>query len=315
MKDTQKINDISTKLVVKYGDNKYDLTKFIRIHPGGENILKYKNNKNIDLEFDNSNHSEAAKNLLKEYKLETEVERDEGIENLVDWNKAMLPQISKLGDNYEKWVNSPVDRDLRLFKSDFLELITKSTWYMPLLFWIPIIIYIIKNELALQETNQVFFKVFTQLIIGIFLWTLFEYVLHQFCFHIDVRRFPDLKTFHFFIHGNHHKVPFDKYRLVFPPIPAAVIASLVFYILQFLHYPKLSFAGNLIGYLCYDMTHYYIHFASPTSNYFYNLKRHHNDHHFRHHDKAFGISNTFWDNIFSTKVLLSRLKYRIQWQK
>lgn len=95
----------------------------------------------------------------------------------------------------------------------------------------------------------------------------------------------------------------------------------MFQILRFLNfyslvsYPKLTLAGMIIGYLCYDMIHYFIHFASPTSDYFYNLKRYHNNHHFVHHDKGFGISNSFWDGLFSTKAMLNRLNYRIQWQK
>ncbi|KAL7040606.1 hypothetical protein ACKWTF_000456 [Chironomus riparius] len=316
MKDTQKISDISTKLVVKYGNNKYDLTKFIRIHPGGENILKFKNNKNIDLEFDNSNHSVAAKNLLKEYRLEAEVKTDEGIENLVDWNKAILPQISKLGDNYEKWVNLPVDRHLRLFENSFLELGSKTPWYVPILIWIPICISMIKDDLALlDKTFDVYAKVFTQLIIGICLWTLAEYVSHRYIYHVDFRRFPKLKTFHFLIHGIHHKNPFDNLRLVFPTLPSAGIASIIFYFLKFLQkcnfidYPKLIFVGFAFGYLCYETTHYFIHNSNLRSNYFYKLKRHHLNHHFRQHDKSFGVIILFWDNVFSTKGLLKRLSY------
>jgi len=48
--------------------------------------------------------------------------------------------------------------------------------------------------------------IFIQLIIGICSWTLLEYIAHRHIFHIDVRRFPSLKTFHFLAHGSHHKV-------------------------------------------------------------------------------------------------------------
>lgn len=37
----------------------------------------------------------------------------------------MIPQIPKLDENYYEWVNLPVDRPLRLFENDFLELLTK----------------------------------------------------------------------------------------------------------------------------------------------------------------------------------------------
>lgn len=59
-------------------------------------------------------------------------------------------------------------------------------------------------------------------------------------------------TFHFLIHGIHHKVPFDPDRLVFPLVPASImtiILSSLFYILisRFTHHPLLVEAGALIG--------------------------------------------------------------------
>jgi len=37
----------------------------------------------------------------------------------------MLAQVAKLGENYYKWVNLPVDRPLRLIENNFLEWSTK----------------------------------------------------------------------------------------------------------------------------------------------------------------------------------------------
>ena len=54
----------------------------------------------------------------------------------------MLAQIHKLGDKYTEWVNKPVDRNLRLFGPNYLEILTFTPWYVPLL-WIPIILYLI----------------------------------------------------------------------------------------------------------------------------------------------------------------------------
>ncbi|XP_070500689.1 uncharacterized protein [Chironomus tepperi] len=315
-------NSIDEKVVVEYENNWFDVTSFIRVHPGGENILKNKNLKNIDFEFNSSNHSYAAKYLLNQYKLGRKVESDEGMEHLVDWNKPMLPQISKLGDDYIKWIHLPVDRPMRIFENDILELMFKSTWYMPLLFWIPVIIGIIINEMTqlnnILERNSI---VFIQLMIGTCLWPILEYFIHRYIFHLDCRQFPSLKTFHFMIHGGHHKVPFDKHRLVLPPIPGAMTAICFYHFLKLLSfynlisYPKLKMAGILIGYLYYDMTHYYIHFASPTSSYFYNLKRNHNRHHFVNQEKGYGVSNDLLNSLFSHKGLLNKLSYRIRWLK
>ena len=53
-------------------------------------------------------------------------------------------------------------------------------------------------------------------VLGILLWTLFEYLIHRFIFHY----YPpaDAKwriRVHFLLHGQHHKAPFDPQRLVF----------------------------------------------------------------------------------------------------
>lgn len=43
------------------------------------------------------------------------------------------------------------------------------------------------------------------------------------------------------------------------------------------------FAGGLLGYVLYDMTHYYLHFGSPhKGSYLYNMKAHHVKHHFEY---------------------------------
>lgn len=61
----------------------------------------------------------------------------------MDWSKAMLPQIKNLGRQYDDWVHKPVDRSLRLFKQDYLEILTKTPWWLVPTYWIPIIILLI----------------------------------------------------------------------------------------------------------------------------------------------------------------------------
>lgn len=64
-------------------------------------------------------------------------------QHLVDWSKAMLPQIKNLGPQYDEWVHKPVDRSLRLFEQDYLEMLTKTPWWLVPAYWIPIIIVLI----------------------------------------------------------------------------------------------------------------------------------------------------------------------------
>lgn len=110
------------------------------------------------------------------------------------------------------------------------------------------------------------------------------------------------------------EVPFDPYRLVFPPVPAVLLATFFYQPVRLLlPYPQLMLAGGLIGYLAYDMIHYYIHYGSPNGGHLYHMKRYHYQHHFVHHDLGFGISSTVWDKIFGTPILLRKLKYLLKW--
>lgn len=84
----------------------------------------------------------------------------------------------------------------------------------------------------------------------------------------------------------HPQAPFDESRLVFPPAPASLVIAFFYTILQLLLPEAVGgtvFAGGLLGYVLYDMTHYYLHFGSPhKGSYLYNMKAHHVKHHFAH---------------------------------
>lgn len=86
---------------------------------------------------------------------------------------------------------------------------------------------------------------------------------------------------------SHFQVPFDDKRLVFPPFPAVILACILYAPFSSLNHSFLILTGGLIGYLAYDLTHYFIHYGSPSeTSYFYKLKRTHNHHHFTAHDKG-----------------------------
>lgn len=62
----------------------------------------------------------------------------------------MVPQVYKLGNQYDEWVNKPVDRPLRLLGPTWMENLTKTPWWVVPLYWIPIIIYYL--YVGLNET-------------------------------------------------------------------------------------------------------------------------------------------------------------------
>jgi sterol desaturase/sphingolipid hydroxylase (fatty acid hydroxylase superfamily) len=110
------------------------------------------------------------------------------------------------------------------------------------------------------------------------------------CLHVQIVSDNEwFLRFHFLLHGQHHKFPLDKGRLVFPIVPALITSASLYAVLYALLplAPSLAaMSGMLIGYIVYDLTHYYVHHGKPASGYFYHLREHHMEHHFRNQDSG-----------------------------
>jgi sterol desaturase/sphingolipid hydroxylase (fatty acid hydroxylase superfamily) len=61
------------------------------------------------------------------------------------------------------------------------------------------------------------------------------------------------------------------------------------------------FAGTAVGYLAYDMIHYYVHHFAPKNRVAKFLRAYHLAHHFKNHERGFGVSSPVWDYVFGTK--------------
>ncbi len=130
----------------------------------------------------------------------------------------MLWQVGKIGPHYKEWVHTPVNRNLRLFESDFIETFSRCPWWMVPIVWVPIILYLCHLAMSSQLSAIPMpwlpssrpltpLELVGLLPVGYLLWTFVEYALHRFLFHLDPPpSSPFLTTFHFLLHGQHHKV-------------------------------------------------------------------------------------------------------------
>ena len=140
---------------------------------------------------------------------------------------------------------------------------------------------------------------------GYVTWQITEYLAHRFVYHLepDGTR-PWLIRLHFSFHGIHHKAPFDPYHMVMPPFPAIFVGLAVYALHNMLLTPALVdgwYAGFLIGYVGYEVTHYYLHHGHPhPDSYFGRLKKFHIRHHYIDHNNGFGVSSSFFDIPFGT---------------
>jgi sterol desaturase/sphingolipid hydroxylase (fatty acid hydroxylase superfamily) len=186
----------------------------------------------------------------------------------------------------------------RLFENALLDKLSRVHWSVPLYIYVPavaLLAYVSLNTLdaplALAAT-----------LLGYFIWTLIEYFGHRFLFHWE---FPGAfgKRIHFLIHGVHHVHPNDPLRLVMPALLSGPIMLIALAVTRLLFglplgYPVLM--GFIIGYLAYDMTHYYLHHAEPRTRLGIAMRRFHMLHHFRDPERGFGVSAPWWDFVFGT---------------
>lgn len=185
-----------------------------------------------------------------------------------------------------------------MFKNDFLESLTKVHFIVPVVFWVPVIIYFIWKAAVPGEMSVG--NIVLYFLLGLAFWTLAEYVLHRWIFHYH----PSSewgKRIHFIFHGVHHDYPRDRLRLVMPLSASIPLASIIYllFTLFFSEYVLAAFfAGFLLGYLIYDECHYAMHHANFKSGIFKRIKDHHMLHHYSDPEKGFGVSSSLWDEIF-----------------
>ncbi len=195
----------------------------------------------------------------------------------------------------------------QLFKNPVLEALTKTH---PLMIWgmyTPIMIYMLYY--AYGTLGFTGLQVFITWVIGIFSWTIFEYIAHRWLFHMT----PDSETgkkIAYILHGNHHHYPRDKQRLFMPPVPSLILSSIIFSA-QYLIMGKIAFMffpGFILGYLMYGSMHYAIHAWNPPFKFMKPLWRNHHLHHYKDEHRGFGVSTTIWDRVFGTMWDLKKEK-------
>ena len=189
----------------------------------------------------------------------------------------------------------------RMFKSSFLEPFSKVKYWVPLIIYIPLILFLVWK--ALVEVQTPLLDFFVWFALGLFVWTITEYIMHRWIFHF----YPSSelgKRIHFIFHGVHHDYPNDAQRLVLPP-SASIPLALGFYLFFNWLLPENTiysfFTGFIGGYLFYDMVHYALHHANFKNGFWKKLKHHHMLHHYQDASKGFGVSWLFWDGIFKSK--------------
>lgn len=207
----------------------------------------------------------SAEDLSKE----TDVTTDYKTHKFLDLNKPLLKQLWFGGfskDFYLEQVHRPrhyKGGDSAPLFGNFLEPLSKTAWWVVPTVWVPPVAY--GTWLAGQGLPTTSHLV-AYWLTGLAIWTLVEYGLHRCLFHLD-KYLPDNRvgiTAHFLLHGIHHYLPMDRLRLVMPPTLFIVLATPFWKLAHTLfaydwNAATAVFCGGIFGYICYDLTHYFLH--------------------------------------------------------
>ncbi|PNS18265.1 Ceramide very long chain fatty acid hydroxylase SCS7 [Sphaceloma murrayae] len=199
---------------------------------------------------------------------ETDAHSDYKTHKFLDLNRPLLMQVWR-GNFSKSFYLEQVHRPRHyrggasapLF-GNFLEPLSLTPWWVIPLVWLPPVAYgTYLSSLALSRSGLAAYW-----LSGLCLWTFIEYGLHRCLFHID-QYLPDNRvgiTLHFLLHGIHHYLPMDKYRLVMPPTLFVVLATPFWKLAHAVFSYQWEagtavFCGGIFGYICYDLTHYFLH--------------------------------------------------------
>ncbi len=180
---------------------------------------------------------------------------------------------------------------IRIFKSAWLEAFTYSHPLAPLAV-VPLALAAVDDAVALDFAPLCLF-----VSIGVLAWTLAEYAMHRFLFHLPVR--TELgRALRFVAHMHHHAAPDDPRRVAATPIQIASMMS--FFLGVTAPLPAAArgatLFGALLGYVIYEALHHAVHLGR--AKWLRGLRAHHLRHHHGDASSRWGISSPLWDVIF-----------------
>lgn len=236
--------------------------RFVGDHPGGDELVLDYAGKDVGQIMEDPaehSHSDSAFDLLNQFQIgiignlestcdesreidenfspeETALDADYEKNQFLDLNKPLVMQIWR--SNFSKsfylhQVHQPryMPGPARFFGPTWMEMLTRTQWYVVPLVWLPIAAFIFRKSLlqqaeydSISQTSSIPSSAYAVTLgcffAGNFIWTILEYVFHRFLFHVEeiLPDHPGALMLHFLMHGVHHYLPCDKLRLVMPPL-------------------------------------------------------------------------------------------------
>jgi sterol desaturase/sphingolipid hydroxylase (fatty acid hydroxylase superfamily) len=173
----------------------------------------------------------------------------------------------------------------------------------PLNYWtefavdIPLGVVLIFAGLQGNELNPI--AVFLTILLGLFLFSIFEYSFHRYLFHGSVQIMAQS-------HLAHHENPLGYDSLPFF-LPALILLALtgVFVLLMPANYAFLLTGTIALNYVTYGLSHFTIHHHRFHYVLTRNWAANHHIHHY-HPDTNFGVTTPLWDKLLGTRYIINK---------
>ncbi|MBD2751347.1 sterol desaturase family protein [Spirosoma validum] len=187
----------------------------------------------------------------------------------------------------------------KLFDNPILEALSRTHIMVPISMWLILSASLVWYAFTYTDMDNS--TIGLLFLAGLFVFTLFEYVLHRYLYHLAPTT-PKRAKIQYTFHGVHHEYPKDKTRLAMPPALAIFVAAF-FFGLFFVMMGEAAYAffpGFLVGYTGYLATHFIVHAYAPPKNFFKQLWINHSVHHYKNPESNYGVSSPMWDYIFKS---------------
>lgn len=246
----------------------------------------------------------------------TSKEKDSAPQQFLNLKEALVPQMFRKRFSkqfYLDEVHKPkfIKGSALFFNQPYLEMFTRTPWYVVPLFWGPIVAWHLVS--AWEEFSGSVPALVLLVAIGLFAWTILEYVFHRFLFHME-KFLPEHQysySIHFLLHGVHHFLPMDRMRLVMPPILFAFLSAGPYLLIRSLFGQKTLnplYSGVVTAYIGYDLFHYFFHHGVSKYNFVNTMKSYHMAHHYKDYNKGYGVTSMLWDLVFHTTFDYSKVQ-------
>ena len=174
--------------------------------------------------------------------------------------------------------------------------LSKANYYADIVLYPAVVaalsIYEMSNSTAMARYHWI-----AACLLGVAAWTLIEYLIHRFVFHVVP---PAMQ-----MHLDHHS---DPRATIGTPIWVSIGAFTSFGFAPLWWYfgyeiATGGLAGLLIGYSWYVMVHHAVHhWQIDQTSWLYVAKVRHAMHYYRTDERNFGVTTGFWDWIFGTTL-------------